>query len=85
MREREESNTNITGASLAQQSNAIKCAFPWRADDGIECWLGSFVKFQVIRTSINKKSYSLVIFFLGGGAVWTPSLPLDPRMELCIE
>ena len=77
MRGREESNTNITGASVAHQLNAISMAFGWWVDDGIECWLGSFVKFQGIRTSINKKSYSLVIFFfffffLGGGGGLDP-------------
>ena len=38
-------------------------AFHWRADDGrpkIECWLGSFVNFQGIRTSIAQKPYIFV-------------------------
>ena len=33
----------------------------------IECWLGSFVIFQGIRTSIAKKPYIFVIFQGGGG------------------
>ena len=31
---REDPNTTISGPSLAQQRNAIKMAFHWRADDG---------------------------------------------------
>ena len=32
----------------------------------IECWLGSFVIFQGIRTSIGRKHYIFVIFQGGG-------------------
>ena len=42
----------------------------------IECWLGSFVIFQGIRTSIAKKPYIFVIF-RGFGP---PVFPLDPPM-----
>ena len=31
---REDSNTNISGPSLASQRSAIQMAFPWCADDG---------------------------------------------------
>ena len=49
----------------------------------IECWLGSSVIFQGIRTSIVKKPYIFVIFkFLRGGGIQTPvPPPLDPRMQ----
>ena len=44
-------------------------AFRWRADDGptLNGWLGSFVIFQGIWTSIAKKPYIFVIFRGGGG------------------
>ena len=45
-------------------------AFLWRADDGPTLnagWLGSFVIFQGIQTSIAKKPYIFVIFQGGGG------------------
>ena len=41
----------------------------------IECWLGSFVIFQGIRTSIAKKPYIFVIFQGGPDPL---SSPLDP-------
>ena len=37
--------------------------------DQIKCWLGSFVIFQGIRTSIAKKPYISVIFQWGGGGL----------------
>ena len=43
----------------------------------IECWLGSFVAFQGIRTRIAKKPYIFVIF-QGGGA-------LDPPISFCLS
>ena len=43
----------------------------------IECWLGSFVTFQGIRTSIAKKPYIFQIF-QGGPDPLSP--PLDPPM-----
>ena len=39
----------------------------------IECWLGSLVIFQVIRTSIAKKPF--ILLFIGGGGVPTPCPP----------
>ena len=47
-------------------------AFRWRAVPNIECWLGSFVIFQRIRTNIAKKLYIFVIF-QGGGGSWSPA------------
>ena len=44
----------------------------WRPD--IECWLGSFVIFLVISTSIAKEPYSFVIF--QGVGSWPPALRL---------
>ena len=46
----------------------------------IECWLGSFVIFQEIRTSIAQKLYIFVIFRGGGGGSGPPVSPLDPHM-----
>ena len=46
----------------------------------IECWLGSFVFFQGIRTSIAKKHY-IFYDFSGGGGAGPPAPPLDPRMK----
>ena len=74
-------NTAINGPSSAHQQNAIEMAFHWRADDRwhyIECWLGSFVIFQGIRTSIAKKPYIFVIFQGGPDPL---SSPLDPPMS----
>ena len=45
----------------------------------IECWLGSFVIFHGIRTSINKETYSFVIFQAGPNHWSSP--PLDPLMS----
>ena len=48
------------------------------ANNNIECWLGSFVIFQGIRTSAAEKPYSVVIFRGGGGGgVPTPCPPLS--------
>ena len=49
----------------------------------IECWLGSFVIFQGIRTSIAKKPYVFVIFFSGGGGGGPdpPVPPLNPPVH----
>ena len=46
-----------------------------------ECWLGSFVIFQGIRTSIAKKPYIFVIF-KGGPEPLSP--PLDPPMGFIV-
>ena len=51
----------------------------WRPN--IECWFGSFVIFQGIRTSVAKKPYIFVIFQGGGSEPPAPSPPLmDPHM-----
>ena len=42
----------------------------------IECWLGSFVIFQGIRTSITKKTYIFVVFFFRGVGGLNPLSPL---------
>ena len=47
----------------------------------IECWLGSFVIFQRVRTSIAKKPYIFVIFH-GGGGVRTPCPPSGSAHEM---
>ena len=47
----------------------------------IECWLGSFVIFQGIWTSIAKKPYIFVIF-QGGPDPLSPPPPLGPCMVL---
>ena len=62
-------------------------AFRWRADvywPKYECWLGSCVVFQGIRTSIAKKPYIFVNFH-GGGGPDPLSLLLDPRMSMAVE
>ena len=47
-----------------------------------ECWLGSLVIFQGIRTSITKTSYMFVIFRGRGSGSFPPlSTPLDPLMS----
>ena len=63
-------------------------AFRWHADHGltslnIERWLGNFVIFQGIQTSIAKKPYILVNF-QGGVEGLDPVPPLDPSM-ICQE
>ena len=69
-------NTTKSGPSAAHQWNAMKWYFSvgWRWPN-IEFWLGSFVIFLGIRTTINKESNSFVIF--QGGAylrMWNPNL-----------
>ena len=59
--------------------NGVSLAGRWRPIN--ECWLGSFVIFQGIRTSIAKKPYIFVIF--QGGL--DPYSPLDPRMGYFIH
>ena len=46
----------------------------------IECWLGSFVIFQGIQSSIAKKPFIFVIFQGGGGGGGLD--PLSPRLSL---
>ena len=61
-----------------------KMQFKWRFADGpmmahlgnIECWLGSFVIFQGIRTSIAKEPFSFVIF-------WGFQTPCPPSLWIC--
>ena len=55
-----------------------KLPFKW---PDIECWLGSFVIFQGIRTTIAKKSYIFVIFKGVGGPDCLSPPPLDPLMN----
>ena len=48
----------------------------------VECWLGSFVIFQGIRTSIAMKENLYFCDFSGGGGSGIPVPPLDPPMNL---
>ena len=59
-------NTTISGPSSSLQRNVVSLAFQWWPN--VECWLGSFVTFQGIRTKIAKKLY-ILWFFKGGGGV----------------
>ena len=56
----------IHGPPAKRHLNGVSLTCLWWPNT--ECWLGSFVIFQVIRTSIAKKPY---IF-----AMWSPVLPL---------
>ena len=73
---KEDLNTTISGHSSARQQNAIQIAFSWLK---IECWLGSFMILQEIRTSIAKKPYLFVIFHVGR-ASRPPASPLWIRI-----
>ena len=64
---------NSTKKGLAK---SVLC---WRAYDGIECWLGSFMNFKEIRTSIAKKPSFCDFQGVGGGGP-DPCSSLDPRM-----
>ena len=57
--------------------NGDALAYRWWSN--IECWLGSFVIFQGIQTSIIKKPFTSVIF-QGGGWSRPPAPPLGPHM-----
>ena len=70
----EDPNTAINGPPSTHQQNAIEMA------SNIECWLGSFVIFQGIWTSIAKKPYIFVIL-QGRGWSGPPPPPLDPPMH----
>ena len=59
------------GPSTKRHLNGVSLACQWWHN--IECWLGSFVSFQGIRTSIGKKPYMFFLFFRGEG-----SDPLSP-------
>ena len=66
--------------SSARQRNAINgVSQAGRLWPNIDCWFGSFVILQGIRTSNANKPYILVIF--QGGGVRTPCPPLDPHMK----
>ena len=54
------------------QVSCQNCSFCW---PNIECWLGSFVIFQRIQTSIAKKPYIFVIFQGWGGGSRPPVSP----------
>ena len=60
----------IIGSSAKCHLNGVSLACQWWPN--IECWLGSFVVLQGIRTSIGKKPYIFVIF---QGGVRTPCPP----------
>ena len=61
----------IIDQPVKRHLNGISLAGQWWPN--IECWLGSFVVLQEIRSSIGKKPYIFLIF---QGGVWTPFLPL---------
>ena len=66
----------IIGPPAKCHLNGVSLACQWWPN--IECWLGSFVIFQSIRTSIDKKPYTFVIF----QGVRTPCLP-PPLLWIC--
>ena len=67
----------ILGPLAKRHINGVSRA--WRRWPNIECWLGSFVIFQGIWTSIAKKPYIFVIFHGGGVRTpWPPPPHLDP-------
>ena len=75
-------NTAINGPSSAppakRHCNGVSLAGQrW---PNIKCWLGSFVIFQGIRTSIAQKPLFFVILQEGGGG-GSPVPPLDPLMD----
>ena len=78
--ERDDLNTTKCGPLSARQQNAIEngvlLADWWWPN--IECWLGSFVIFQGIRTSSAKKSYIFFIFQGGGSG------PAPPYLDQCM-
>ena len=74
----EDPNITINGPSTAASKTPLK----WRFAGGLmmtnsECWLGSFVIFQVFQASFAKKPYIFVIFQGGGGG---PE-PLPPSLD----
>ena len=69
----------IIGPPPKRHLNGVSLAC--RCWPNIECWLGIFVLFQGIRTSIAKKPYTFVIFQGGVGLPAAPS-SLDPHMML---
>ena len=78
----EDPNTALNGPSSARQRNAIFIGPPAKRHgvslagrwwQNIKCWLGRFVIFQEIRTSITRKPYNFVIFQRGSGPPVPPS------------
>ena len=51
----------------------------------IECWLGSFVTFQGIRTRIAKKPYIFAIFQGGGGWIRPSVLLAGPSKIIALS
>ena len=66
-------NTTLSGAIISPPAKRWLMCWWW---PNIECWLGGFVIFQGIWTSIAKKSYFLQ--FSGG------SRPPVPHLDLCM-
>ena len=65
---------DIIGPPAKRHWNGVSLTSRWWPN--IECWLGSFVIFQVIRSSIAKKPYIFVIFSRGVRTPCTPPPPL---------
>ena len=61
----------IIGPPAKRYLNGVSLEYRWCPN--IECWLGSFVIFQGIRTSITKKPYIIVIFQGGPNPLPPPS------------
>ena len=61
------------------ERNSVSLAGQWWPN--IECWLGNFVIFQVIRTGIANKPFIFVIFQGGGGPDPLSRPPLDMPMK----
>ena len=59
--------------------NGVSLAGRWWPS--IECWLGSFVIFQGIWTTIAKEPYSFVIVQEGGGGSGLPVTPSGSKHE----
>ena len=69
-------NWVIIDQSAKRHLNGVSLAGRWWSN--IECWLGSFVIFQGIRTSIAKKPYIFVIF--RGSSHSRPPAPPPPPL-----
>ena len=66
----------IMGPLAKRLLNGVSLACRWWPN--VECWLGSFMIFQGIQTSIAKKPYIFVIFQGVGGTD-----PLSPLLWIC--